>query len=183
MHRRRQGLRVAPHLATLPRCVSTRSSPRSGRVFSVEFFPPKSEEATEQLLRDGALAGRAGAGLRLGHLWRGRLDPRRDGRDHAGAEGRPRPGDDGPPELRRREQRGDRRDARPDRRGRDRERLRPARRPAARAARLRPARGRAGQRRRADRLHRRAAGTSPSAAPASRRCTPRRPTWTPTSTT
>ena len=49
--------------------------------------------------------------------------------------------------------------------------------------RLRPARGRARQRRRADRLHRRRAGTSPSAAPASRRCTPRRPTWRPTSPT
>ena len=146
-------------------------------------LPAEDRGGDRAALRDRALAARAGARLRLGHLRRRRLDPRGDGRDHQGAEGRARLRDDGAPELRRRDHRGPRGDARPDRRGRDRERLRAARRPAARRGGLRPARGRARQRRRAGRVHLRPAGTSRSAAPASPRSTPRRPTSTPTSPT
>ena len=78
-------------------------------IFSVEFFPPKTRGGDRAALRDGALAARARARLRLGHLRRRRLDPRRHGRDHPGAEGRARLRDDGPPELRRRDDRGARR--------------------------------------------------------------------------
>ena len=151
--------------------------------FSVEFFPPKTDGGDRGAVRDGALAARARARLRLGHLRRRRLDPGRHGRDHPGAEGRARLRDDGPPELRRRDDRGAGGDAGPDRRGGDRERLRPARRPAAGRRGLRPARGRPGQRRRAEPPSSPRAGTSRSAAPASPRCTPRRPTWRPTSPT
>ena len=56
-------------------------------VFSVEFFPPKTEEAKEELLRDRALAARARARLRLGHLRRRRIHPRGHGRDHPRPEG------------------------------------------------------------------------------------------------
>ena len=156
---------------------------RKGPIFSVEFFPPKTEEATEQLfatarslreLEPDFVSVTYGAG---GSTREGTVEITRALKDELGFEtmahlscvGETTEGLGG--------------DARPDRGGRDRERLRPARRPAARAGRLRPARGRAGQRRRAGRLHRLAAGTSPSAAPASPRSTPRRPTSRPTSPT
>ena len=72
-------------------------------IFSVEFFPPKTAEATEELFATARGAARAGARLRLGHLRRRRVDPRRHGRDHHGAQGRARLRDDGAPELRRRD--------------------------------------------------------------------------------
>ena len=151
--------------------------------FSVEFFPPKTEEATEQLYATARELARAGARLRLGHLRRRRLDPRRHGRDHHGAEGRARLRDDGPPELRRRDDRGAGDDAGPDRGGGDRERLRPARRPAARRRRTSSS-PRAGWAAPPSWPRSSApAGTSRSAAPASPRCTPRRPTSRPTSPT
>ena len=134
-------------------------------------------------LRDRARARPPRARLRLGHLRRRRLDPRRHGRDHHGAEGRPRAGDDGPPQLRRRDHRGAGGDPGPDRGGGDRERLRAARRPAARAKRTSssPRAGSAAPPSWPPSSP--PAGTSRSAAPASPRSTPRRPTSRPTSPT
>ena len=69
-------------------------------------LPAEDRGGDRAAVRDRALAARAGARLRLGHLRRRRLDPRGHGRDHQGAQGRARPRDDGAPELRRRDQRG-----------------------------------------------------------------------------
>ena len=123
-------------------------------VFSVEFFPPKTEEATEQLfatarslreLEPDFVSVTYGAG---GSTREGTVEITRALKDEVGFETMAHLSCVGETT------RGARRDARPDRGGRDRERLRAARRPAARPGGLRPARGRAGQRRRAGRLHR-----------------------------
>ncbi len=43
---------------------------------SFEFFPPKSEKMAETLWEFDPDSRAAAAALRLGHVWRGRLDPR-----------------------------------------------------------------------------------------------------------
>ena len=191
--------RRAPPLAAA--CTDARKSPQSplaatlarmriDEILAVEaadllgrVLPAEDRGGDRAAVRDGALAARAGAGLRLRHLRRRRLDPRGDGRDHADAQGRARLRDDGPPELRRRDREGLGDDPRPDRRGRDRERLRPARRPAARAERTSSSPRAAWAAPPSWPPSSPRAGTSRSAAPASRRSTPRRPTSTPTSPT
>ena len=49
---------------------------RDRPVFSVEFFPPKDERGRGRAVAGDPPAGAAGPGVRLGHLRRGRLEPR-----------------------------------------------------------------------------------------------------------
>ena len=108
--------------------------------FSFEFFPPKTDEASEELFRTIAQPAGAAAVVRLGHLRRRRLDPRADPRP-----GRPHPARDQPdrrlaPDLRLPHARRAGRDPRPLRRLGHREHPGPRRRPAAEPGRLRPRR-------------------------------------------
>ena len=48
---------------------------------SFEFFPPKTEEMEKSAVGGDRAAGAAGAELRLGDLWRRRLDARAHPRD------------------------------------------------------------------------------------------------------
>ena len=123
--------------------------------FSVEFFPPKTDEAREDLfatarslreLEPDFVSVTYGAG---GSTREGTVEITRALKDELGYETMAHLSCVGETTE------GLADDAGANRRGRDRERLRPARRPARGAGGLRPARGRAGQRRRAGRLHRR----------------------------
>ena len=156
-----------------------------GPSFSVEFFPPKTEEGRATLFETVRVAARARARLLLGHLRRRRRHPRGHGRDHPGDQATSTGSRRWPTSAASaRPPRACAQIARPDRRGRDRERARAARRPAARRGRLRPARGRPGSAAElAALISASTTRSSRSAAPASPRCIPRPPASRPTSPT
>ena len=165
-------------VATLIAAHANRRDPRraASPTFSVEFFPPKTAEATEQLfataralreLEPDFVSVTYGAG-----------GSTRDGTVEItdGAEGRARPRDDGAPELRRRDApRAWRRSSTGSRAAGIENVFALRGDPPRGEADFVPARGRARQRRRAGGVHRRAATTSRSAAPAFPRSTPRPP--------
>ena len=151
--------------------------------FSVEFFPPKTAEATEQLYATARALSHLEPDFVSVTYGAGGVHPRRHGRDHQGAEGRPRLRDDGPPQLRRRDDRGagGRRSTGSPRRGSRTSSRCAATRREARPTSSSPRAGSAAPRSWPPSSA--PAGTSRSAAPASRRCTRRRPTSRPTSAT
>ena len=76
---------------------------------SFEFFPPKTDAMAETLWRSIETLAPLKPALRVGHLWRRRIDPRADPRHGRADRPRDRAHAGRPPHLRRRDARGDRR--------------------------------------------------------------------------